>query len=79
MAAALPAATGAAPAALQPVAAEFDSASLAEVQRRHILAILRKTRGIMAGDDGAARLLNMKPGTVRYRMMKLGVDRHESN
>ena len=75
----MPTATGAAPSALQPAAAESDLASLAAVQRRHILAILRKTRGIMEGDDGAARLLEMKPSTVRYRMKKLGVDRHESN
>ena len=51
--------------------------ALAAVQRRHILAILRKTRGIIEGTQGAARLLNMKPSTVRYRMKILGIERHE--
>ena len=52
-------------------------ATFAEVQRQHIVAVLRKTRGIIEGAKGAARLLNMKPSTVRYRMKKLGIARQE--
>ncbi|MDX2433267.1 MAG: sigma 54-interacting transcriptional regulator, partial [Desulfobacterales bacterium] len=49
--------------------------SLDEVQRLHILAILEKTGNKLEGPDGAAAILQLKPSTLRHRMMKLGVKR----
>jgi transcriptional regulator with GAF, ATPase, and Fis domain len=56
--------------------AEFGSSiSLDEVQRQHILAILKKTSGKIEGPDGAAEILQLKPSTLRHRIKKLGVKR----
>src|SRR6266850_1121021 len=52
-----------------------DSSSLAEMERQHILAILKKTHGVIEGPAGAARLLNLKPSTTRFRIKKLGIKR----
>ncbi len=49
--------------------------SLEAIERSHILATLRKTRGVIEGPRGAARLLEMKPSTVRFRMKKLGISK----
>jgi len=49
--------------------------SLDEVQRVHILAILKKTGGKIEGTDGAAAILQMKPSTLRNRINKLGIER----
>ncbi|HSD29139.1 MAG TPA: sigma 54-interacting transcriptional regulator, partial [Vicinamibacteria bacterium] len=51
---------------------------LEEVQRRHILGILRTTKGVVEGPAGAARILGLHPNTLRSRMKKLGISRsHE--
>jgi formate hydrogenlyase transcriptional activator len=47
--------------------------SLQEVERRHILVVLGKTGGLIEGPNGAARILNLKPSTLRGRMKKLGI------
>jgi formate hydrogenlyase transcriptional activator len=47
--------------------------TLVEVERAHIIAVLRKTSGVIEGPKGAAKLLDMKPSTTRYRMKKLGI------
>ena len=39
----------------------------------HIRKVLDATGGRVEGEKGAARLLGMKPGTLRYRMQKLGI------
>ncbi|HET9533055.1 MAG TPA: helix-turn-helix domain-containing protein, partial [Blastocatellia bacterium] len=49
--------------------------SLEDVERRHILAVLEKTRGVIEGPNGAARVLNIHPNTLRSRMKKLGIRR----
>jgi DNA-binding NtrC family response regulator len=49
--------------------------SLQEVERRHILAVLRKTRWRVSGQRGAAKLLGLKPTTLESRMSKLGIMR----
>jgi len=54
-----------------------DSSSLAEMERQHILAILKKTHGVIEGPAGAARLLNLKPSTTRFRIKKLGIKRQQ--
>ena len=49
--------------------------SLESIERTHIIGTLRRTRGIIEGPHGAARLLEMKPSTVRFRMRKLGISK----
>jgi formate hydrogenlyase transcriptional activator len=51
------------------------AASLQEVERQHILSVLARTRGVIEGKDGAARVLDLHPNTLRSRMKKLGIDR----
>jgi formate hydrogenlyase transcriptional activator len=51
------------------------STSLEEVERRHILAVLQKTGGLVEGPNGAARILKLNPSTLRGRMRKLGINR----
>jgi DNA-binding NtrC family response regulator len=51
--------------------------SLEEVERQHLIAVLRKTRGVIEGPQGAARLLELKPSTMRFRIKKLGIRREQ--
>ena len=46
-------------------------ASLAEVERQHILRALTKTNWQVSGENGAARILQMNPSTLRSRIKKL--------
>lgn len=46
--------------------------ALREVERRHILAVLEKTAGVVGGPNGAALRLGMKRSTLNFRMKKLG-------
>jgi formate hydrogenlyase transcriptional activator len=50
--------------------------SLEEVERQHIVAVLRETNWRIEGERGAAKLLNLQPSTLRSRMHKLGILRH---
>ena len=52
-----------------------DPAALREVERQHIVTVLRRTGWRIDGPQGAARLLNMNPSTLRSRMQKLGIRR----
>ena len=47
--------------------------TLEAIEREHIIATLRKTRGVVEGPHGAAQLLEMNPSTVRFRMKKLSI------
>lgn len=47
--------------------------SLDEVQKQHIEATLRLTKGKIYGDDGAAKLLGLPPSTLQSKIKKLGV------
>jgi len=47
--------------------------SLAEVERDHILAILKKCKGKVAGAGGAARLLNIPSTTLNSKIRRLGI------
>jgi PAS domain S-box-containing protein len=49
--------------------------TLDEAQRRHILAVLRKTGWRVSGPRGAAAILGLKPTTLESRMAKLGIRR----
>jgi formate hydrogenlyase transcriptional activator len=50
-------------------------ATLDEVERNHILAVLQHSDGVVDGPNGAARILNLHPNTLRHRMKKLGIKR----
>ena len=48
---------------------------LEDAERRHILAVLEHAKGVIDGPNGAARILDMHPNTLRSRMKKLGIQR----
>jgi predicted ATPase/transcriptional regulator with GAF, ATPase, and Fis domain len=50
-------------------------ATLQEIERNHILAVLEKVGWVIEGPRGAARLLNLHPNTLRSRLKKLGIQR----
>src|SRR5262249_15270699 len=56
-----------------PVADE--ARALDEVQRRHIVEVLERTRGVIEGEGGAAKILRLHPNTLRSKMKKLGIRR----
>jgi PAS domain S-box-containing protein len=47
--------------------------TLADMERLHIMRALEQTGGILAGPQGAARLLGMSRSTIWSRMRKLGI------
>ena len=49
--------------------------SLAKFERNYILKVLKKTYWQVDGLNGAARILDMNPDTLRSRMKKLGIKR----
>jgi formate hydrogenlyase transcriptional activator len=49
--------------------------TLEEIERHHILDTLEQTRWTIDGPNGAAKLLNLHPNTLRSRMKKLGIQR----
>lgn len=51
--------------------------SLEEMERQHIIAVLRRTRGVIEGPNGAARILDLKPSTARFRIRKLRITREQ--
>ncbi len=56
-----------------------DAVPLEEVERQHILAVLKQTGGVVEGPKGAARILNLHPNTLRSRMKKLGIKTKRSS
>src|SRR5436190_5234794 len=54
-------------------AAVLSAESLEDVQRLHILSVLKSTGGVVEGARGAATILGMHPNTLRSRMKKLGI------
>jgi transcriptional regulator with GAF, ATPase, and Fis domain len=61
----------------QPVAesVESSSATLEDVERNHILAVLRQSGWVIDGPRGAAAVLGLHPNTLRSRLKKLGISR----
>ncbi|MFQ5605460.1 MAG: sigma 54-interacting transcriptional regulator [bacterium] len=56
-----------------PAATAASSGTLAEVERQHIISVLRETSWRVEGPKGAALRLGMNPNTLRSRMQKLGI------
>lgn len=52
-----------------------DAVTLEDVERSHILSVLKKTRWYISGERGAALILGLNPSTLRSRMQKLGIRR----
>ena len=52
--------------------------TLAEVDRRHIISVCEYCGWKVEGDNGAAKILDMNPNTLRSRMKKLGISRPRS-
>lgn len=52
-----------------------NNASLQEVERNHILAVLEMTGWRIRGKNGAAEILGLKPTTLESRMHKLDIQR----
>lgn len=51
--------------------------SHAENERRHIIAVLKQVGGKIAGPGGAAKLLELHPNTLRYRIKKLTIKQQD--
>ena len=56
-------------------AAEASLVTLDEVQRKHIVAVLEETGWRVSGQQGTAKILELKPTTLEARMKKLGIRR----
>jgi transcriptional regulator with GAF, ATPase, and Fis domain len=52
---------------------------LEEVEKNHILEVLKKTGWKVSGDKGAAKILGLNPTTLEARMKKLGIKREGGN
>jgi len=51
--------------------------TLEQLERRYIIDVLRRTRGVVEGDRGAASILDLHPNTLRSRIKKLGITRRD--
>ena len=51
--------------------------TLEEIQSNHIIKTLNLTQWKISGENGAASLLDIKPSTLRDRMIKFGIVRHK--
>ena len=49
--------------------------TIQEMEKKHILHVLRKTNGVLSGPAGAAALLGIPRTTLQYRMKKLGISK----
>ncbi len=48
---------------------------LETIERQHIRAVLERSKWVIEGPNGAAKILGLNPSTLRYRMQKLGIQR----
>lgn len=51
------------------------SKTLEEVEREHILSVLKETNWVIGGQEGAAKWLGINRTTLTFRMRKLGITR----
>ena len=49
--------------------------TIAEMEREHILSVLRKCKGRISGSGGAAELLRLPASTLKSKMKKLGIEK----
>ncbi len=66
------------PAAATPISNQSEADTwqpLDDVERQYILQVLRHTKGVISGETGAARILDLHPNTLRSRMQKLRIEK----
>jgi len=49
--------------------------TLKEMERQHIIRVLRESRGVLSGPEGAARRLGLARTTLQSKMQRLGIKR----
>ncbi|MGB2619009.1 MAG: PAS domain S-box protein [Candidatus Acidiferrales bacterium] len=60
-----------------PEASSEDDATLETTEREHILRVLRETKGVIAGEHGAAAKLGLKRTTLNSKLKKLDIERND--
>ena len=60
---------------LAPAPAAAADQTLAAVEKQYILTVLKQAGGVIEGQHGAAKILDLHPNTLRSRMKKLGITR----
>lgn len=55
---------------------EFTDDNLTEMERDHIIRVLRETNGVLSGDDGAANRLGIKRTTLQSMLKRFGIEPH---
>ncbi|MGB7681273.1 MAG: helix-turn-helix domain-containing protein, partial [Candidatus Acidiferrales bacterium] len=60
---------------LEASSAPHHTATLETKEREHILRVLRETKGVIAGENGAAARLGLKRTTLNSKLKKLGIER----
>jgi formate hydrogenlyase transcriptional activator len=58
---------------------EGNDRTLDTAERQHIVRVLRETRGVLSGPEGAARRLGLKRTTLQSKMRRLGITRRDFN
>ena len=58
---------------------ELTEAEMRRCVRANVVAALRRTGWRVYGEDGAARLLGIKPTTLASRMKNLGIKKPENH
>ncbi|ADB39677.1 sigma 54-interacting response regulator [Spirosoma linguale] len=48
-----------------------------ETEREYLISVLKNTKGLIRGANGAAELLHIKPTTLEARLAKLGIQRED--
>ena len=56
---------------------EDTTEDLIEMEREHIVRVLRETNGVLSGVDGAASRLGLKRTTLQSMIKRLGIQPHE--
>ena len=51
--------------------------TLSGAEREHIIRVLRETRGVLSGPNGAARRLGLKRTTLQSKMQRLKIERRD--
>jgi len=57
----------------QGAAQESQAMTLEDMERAHILSVLKQTGGTVGGPNGAAKILGVPPSTLRSTMARLGI------
>ena len=62
------------PAGLDPAATDSTPDDLSEMEREHIIHVLRETNGVLAGAEGAAVRLGLKRTTLQSMLKRFGIE-----